>query len=815
MDGAVPATASPMVQAYAASRAAAPGHLVLYRVGEFYEILFDDAATVSRLLGITLTRRQQKNAADIPMCGIPAGSADGAVARLLAAGRKVALSEQPVGGSGERPLRLLTPGTTVDAGVLAADRPNNLVVAHAEGGMVGFAWMDLSTGEGGTCMASLDGCGAALARATPSEVLVSRWPEGSEALDVAVRGSGVGFTDLPRPGLSLSDAESTLAAAYGPAWRDGFRGSSPRELVAHAALLSYVRGVLGGLPACLAPPRRVAAGDTMEIDGPTLRGLEVFTSHSGRDGSLLSVMDRTVTAPGARLLVRHLSAPLTDPRTIGRRLAMVRHLVEDPGLRADCRDALAGMPDVLRACGRLSLGKAGPRDLASVRDGLDRAATLARRLGASPDLPPGLSTVARDLAAASGEALAKLASTLRRALAVDLPSTTKEPGFIAAGYAARLDAARADVARAKGAIEALQASYAAETEVKSLKIRTNGVVGYHVEVPAAHAKALDPRFTLRQGMASAARFSTPELDKLASALEEAAGRAFSTEQVAFAQLSAGVMEHREALARIAHTAAALDLVAGLAQAAAEGHWTEPEMAGDATLDIKGGRHPVAEALLEADGRAFVANDCLMADADRLWLLTGPNMAGKSTFLRQVAVIVLMAQAGSFVPADRARIGVVDKLFSRIGASDDLAAGRSTFMVEMLETSAILNQATGRSLVILDEVGRGTSTHDGLAIAQACLEYLHDTVGCRTLFATHFHELADAADAMPRAACMAMEAAAGRHGDIFTYRVGRGRAGHSHGLKVAALAGMPASVLARAATLLDGIASYDGPAATVQ
>jgi len=460
-----PAGSSPMVHAYMAARAAARGHLVLYRVGEFYEVLFEDAAIVSRVLGIALTRRPQKNADDIPMCGIPAGSADAAVARLLAAGRKVALSEQPGEPSGERPLRLVTPGTTVDAGVLAAGRPNNLVVAHADGGMVGFAWMDLSTGEGGLSIASLDGCGAALARATPSEVLVSRWPEESDALAVAVRGSGVRFTDLPRDGLSPEGAESTLAEAHGPAWRDVLRGSSPPELAAYSALLAYVRGVLGRLPAALALPRRAAAGDTMEIDGPTLRGLEVFTSPSGRDGSLLSVMDRTVTAPGARLLVRQLSAPLTDPRIIGRRLAMVRCLKDDPGLRSDCRDKLGGMPDVLRACGRLSLGKAGPRDLAAVRDGLDRAATLARRLGASPELPAGLATVARDLAAAAGQGFTKLAGTLRRALAADPPSTTKEPGFIATGYAVRLDAARTDMARAKEDIEALQARYAAETGV--------------------------------------------------------------------------------------------------------------------------------------------------------------------------------------------------------------------------------------------------------------------------------------------------------------------------------------------------------------
>ena len=405
MDTPPPPEASPMVAAYAAARATAPGHLVLYRVGEFYEVLQEDAATVSRLLGIQLTRRRQKNAPDIPMCGIPAGSADTAIARLLAARRKVAVSEQPSEPAGERPLRLMTPGTSVDADVLTPGKPNTLAVAHAEGEAVALAWTDLSTGEAGTCMASLGGCAAALARIVPSEILVSRWPDGSDALALAVRGSGARFSDLPGDGLPPDEADAVLAQAYGPGWREALRGFSPAELTAHAALLDYVQRVAGALPASLPLPRRVSAGDTMEIDGPTLRGLDVLTSGSGRDGSLLSVMDRTLTAPGARLLVRQLSAPLTDPATIGRRLAMVRCFVVNPGLRADCRDALGGLPDILRACGRLSLGKAGPRDLAAVRDGLDRASALGGKLEAATDLPPGLATVARDLGGSLGRLL--------------------------------------------------------------------------------------------------------------------------------------------------------------------------------------------------------------------------------------------------------------------------------------------------------------------------------------------------------------------------------------------------------------------------
>ena len=799
---AVPSPApSPMIAAYAEACAAAPGCLVLYRVGEFYEILHQAAATVSRTLGIQLTRRRQKDADDIPMCGIPAPTSGVAIARLLAAGHKVAVSEQPSQPGGPRPLRLMTPATSVDADVVATGRPNNLVVAHAEDDAVGLAWIDLSTGEAGTCRASLDGVASALAKSSPAEILVSRWPEGSEALAIAVRGASAPFSNLQREALSADEAAAVLTRAYGSRQQEILRGFSPIEVVALAALMDYVAATVGQLPETMLPPRRATMGDTMEIDAPTLRGLDVFSSASGRAGSLVSVLDRTVTAAGARLLARQLAAPLTNPAVIGRRLSMVRFLVNNAQLRSDCRDSLGRVPDMLRACGRLSLGKAGPRDLAAVRDGLDGAAVLAQHLRHAEDAPPGLASAARDLTAASDGACAELARLLRCALAPDTPATIKELGFIAAGFAPRLDACRLDTARAKEAIQALQARYAEQSGIKGLRIRTNSVVGYHVEVPASSAAALGGAFTLRQGLASTTRYSTAELTELAARLEDASSRAEAAELAAFKQLSDAVLASREALTRIAHATAALDLVAGLAQAAAEGLWSEPDLLDDTSLVIEAGRHPVAERLLEAQGRAFVANDCRMDGPERIWLLTGPNMAGKSTFLRQVAVIILMAQLGSFVPAKAARIGVVDKLFSRIGASDDLAAGRSTFLVEMLETAAIMNQATSRSFVILDEVGRGTSTHDGLSIAQACMEYLHDAVGCRTLFATHYHELGDAADAMAHATCMAMQATAGRHGDLFTYQVGPGRSGRSYGLKVAALAGMPATILERAAQLL--------------
>jgi DNA mismatch repair protein MutS len=790
-----------MMALHAAAREAAPGYLVLYRIGEFYEVLGPDATIVSRALGIQLTRRRQKDAADVPMCGVPASTLDTATARLLAAGHKLAISEQATEDGGDRPLRFLTPGTSVDSAVLAAERSNNLTIVSAEADTVAFAWIDLSTGAAETYMAALEGCGPALARIAPSEVLVAEWPDGSDALAVALRGAGALFSDLNRPELPSEAAQSLFALAYGAEARTMLRGFSPPELRALALLLDYVRATVGQLPNALLPPRRAPIGGTMEIDAPTLRGLEVLSAASGRNGALLSVLDRTVSPAGARLLARQLSAPLTDPVTIRRRLAMVRYLVNAPPIRAACREGLSSMPDMLRACGRLSLGKAGPRDLAAVRDGLAQAQAVASQLNDAPDLPGGLATARRELSLADEDTLEGLARTLRTALVGMPPVALRDMEFIAEGYDRQLDACRTEASVAQNAISRLQERYIKETGIKSLKIRTNTVLGYHLEVPASSAKAIGTGFTLRQGLASSTRYSTAELDRLATAHDAAIKETARIEETLFRGLSGAVLSERTGLARVAHAAAALDLVCGLAQAAAEGLWSEPELTEDTTLEIEGGRHPVAERLLEAVGRAFIANDCHVGGSARLWVLTGPNMAGKSTFLRQAALIALMAQIGSFVPATRARIGIVDKMFSRIGAADDLAAGRSTFMVEMLETSAILNQATERSLVILDEVGRGTATHDGLSIAQACMEYLHDVVGCRTLFATHFHELAEAAKVMPNAVCMTMDASAGRHNEMFAYKVKPGQSGRSYGLQVAERAGMPDVVLKRAAELL--------------
>ena len=619
------------------------------------------------------------------MCGVPASTLRrNDRARLLAAGHKVAVSEQASEDGGDRPLRLLTPGTSVEAAVLAPDRANNLTVAFAEGEAVAFAWIDLSTGRGRDLHGRVGGAvdpalgHASRRRSSGGAVAGKRVGRGSRS---RCRGAGIPLSDSNRSEPSAEDAQALLAQAYGPDARAVLRGFSPPELRALTLLLDYTRATVGRLPEALLPPRRAPIGGTMEIDAPTLRGLEVLSAASGRDGALLSVLDRTVTPPGARLLNRQLRAPLTDPETI--RLAAWRWCATwlvlrrcELGVTRACSSRYPG-----RTCYALrpavpSERRGPPRPIAAVRDGL--AARAAERLQVglkdAPDLPAGLVTARRELGLADENSRDGLAGMLSRALVSVPPATTRELGFVAEGYDRQLDACRAEAGAARNAIARLQDRYIQETGIKSLKVRTNNVLGYHLEVPASSTKALGSGFSLRQGLASSTRYSTAELDRLATAYEAAIERAAGVEEALFRDLSGAVLAERAALARIAHAAAALDLVCGLAQAAAEGLWSEPQLSDDTTLEIEGGRHPVAERLLEALGRAFIANDCYVGGSSRLWVLTGPNMAGKSTFLRQAALIALMAQIGSFVPAARARIGVVDKMFSRIGAADDLAAG---------------------------------------------------------------------------------------------------------------------------------------------
>jgi DNA mismatch repair protein MutS len=798
--------ASPVMAQYHEIKGANPGCLLFFRMGDFFELFFEDAVAASSALDIALTKRGRQDGADIPMCGVPVHTADGYLAKLIRAGHKVAICEQiedPAearrrGAKGpvrRAVVRVVTPGTLTEEGLLDARRHNYLAGVAEAGGRLGLAWLDLSTGSFVLAPTSEPGLAGDLARLSPGEILLPERLLTRPAL----------FELFAHARFDSEGARRRLESFYGVGALDGFGNFERAEIAAAGALIDYVGSTQQGLgqqgrAPHLEPPRRLAPGSVMQIDAATRRNLELSASLAGeRRGSLLGTIDRTVTAAGARLLADHLAAPLTDPAAIAARLDAVAFLIDRADLAAALRERLRHCPDIERALTRLSLGRGGPRDLAALRQSLGETAGL-RLMLAEPGLvplPECLTEARRDL----GEH-GPLVDRLARALAADLPLFARDGGFIAAGYSDELDEWRGLRDESRRLVAQLQARYAEETRIGSLKIRHNNVIGYYLEVPANHARKLGPEFIHRQTMAGAQRYTTAELGDLETKIASAAERALALELRLYEDLVAETMTRRGEIAAAAAALAALDLAAALACRAAEDDWVRPVVEAGTAFEISGGRHPTVEAALAAagGGTGFIANDCVLKE-DRIWLVTGPNMAGKSTFLRQNALIAILAQMGSYVPARAARIGVVDRLFSRVGAADDLARGRSTFMVEMVETAAILNQAGPSAFVILDEIGRGTATFDGLSIAWACLEHLHEVNRCRTLFATHYHELTALAAKLPALACHTMRVKEWQGDVVFLHEVGPGTADRSYGIHVAKLAGLPRSVTARAEEVL--------------
>ena len=800
-----------MVQ-YHQIKAANPGCLLFFRMGDFFELFFDDAVAAAQALDIALTKRGRHDGVDIPMCGVPVHTAETYLARLIRAGFKVAICEQiedPAearkrGGKGpvrRAVVRVVTAGTLIEEGLLDARRHNYLVGLAEAGGEIGLAWLDLSTGAFALAPTSEPALPGELARLSPGEILLPERMLTRPALYELLTEWKPVLTPLPNPRFESDAARRRLENFYGVGALDGFGNFGRAEIAAAGALVDYVGLTQHGRTPYLEPPRRVIPGSVMQIDAATRRNLELVVNSVGeRRGSLLAVIDRTVTAAGARLLAEHLAAPLTAPPAIGARLDAVEFFIDGPDLRRSVRERLRHCPDIERALTRLSLGRGGPRDLAALRQSLGETASLREMLA-----EPGLVPLPERLAAARrglGEH-GVLVDRLGRALADELPLFARDGGFIAAGYADELDEWRRLRDESRRTIAALQARYAAETAVSALKIRHNNVIGYYIEVSANHAAKLGPEFIHRQTMAGAQRYTTTELAELETRIASAAERALALELRLYDDLVGEIIARRSDIAATAASLATLDLAAALAERAAEGGWVRPAVEDGAAFEIRGGRHPMVEAGLTASGSggSFVANDCTLADA-RIWLVTGPNMAGKSTFLRQNALIAILAQIGSHVPARSARIGIVDRLFSRVGAADDLARGRSTFMVEMVETAAILNQAGPNAFVILDEIGRGTATYDGLSIAWAALEHLHMVNRCRTLFATHYHELTALAAKLPALACHTMRVKEWKGDVVFLHEVGPGTADRSYGIHVARLAGLPNSVTTRAEEVLE-------------
>jgi DNA mismatch repair protein MutS len=804
-----PEAATPAMAQYLELKRRHADCLLFYRMGDFYELFFDDAVKAAAALDIQLTKRGRHEGADIPMCGVPVHAAEAYLSRLIRQGFRVAVGEQMEEPAEAKKrgakaaihravVRIVTPGTITEDGLLDARRNNYLAaLAEAQGGLA-LAWLELSTGAFRLQEVTPAGLGAALARIEPGEVLVAeRLIERADLFELMGDWKSV-LTPLANQRFDSENGKKRLEALYGVRALDGFGSFTRAELAAGGALVDYVNLTQQGKVPLLQPPRRLGPGAVMEIDAATRRNLELTQSLSGeRRGSLLAITDRTVTGAGARLLAEHLAAPLTDPRAIAARQDAVAFCIDNERLRESLRQALRRCGDIERAMARLALGRGGPRDLAQLGTTLGETAGLRRLLADAPQRPRLIEQICTDL----GEH-GVLVDRLARALAPELPAIARDGGFIAPGYVKEIDELRQLRDDSRRMIANLQTRYAAETGVTSLKIRHNNVLGYYVEVTAMHAEKLRQSFIHRQTMANAMRFTTVELGELESKIASAADRVVALELEFFDGLVAEATLRAAGIARAAAALAGLDVAAGLAELAVDERYCRPVVDDSAAFAIGGGRHPVVEAALRSSlSGSFVGNDCALQEGQRLWLLTGPNMAGKSTFLRQNAVIAILAQAGSFVPAEHARIGVVDRLFSRVGAADDLARGRSTFMVEMVETAAILNQAGERALVILDEIGRGTATFDGLSIAWAAVEHLHDVNRCRALFATHYHELTALAAKLEHLACYTMRVKEWQGDVVFLHEVAPGAADRSYGIHVAKLAGLPPAVVARAEAVL--------------
>jgi len=806
-------TVTPMMAQYLEIKGAHPDALLFYRMGDFYEMFFDDAVAAAEALDIALTKRGKHGGADIPMCGVPVHAAENYLLTLIRKGFRVAVCEQMEDPAEAKKrgskavvrrevVRLVTPGTLTEDTLLEARRHNYLSSFAEVRGDGALAWCDISTGEVQVMACPAVRLGPELARLAPRELLLS---EAAEAgLRDGAEDAGCQVTPLSRASFDSTAAEGRLAALYKVGTLDGFGSFSRAELSALGALADYLDLTQRGKLPLLRPPRRERLDGAMQIDSATRRSLELTQGLAGgRGDTLLDAVDRTVTAGGGRLLERRLSAPSRDLGEIARRHDAVAALVENGPLREALRGALRQVPDIDRALARLGLERGGPRDLAAVREALAQAEAL-----------PGLCSGAA-IPGLLGEALSALTgfetlhALLDAALVAEPPHLARDGGFIAQGFDAGLDEARRLRDEGRGVIAGMQAEYSAETGIGSLKIRHNNVLGYFIETTATHAEkmlARPERFIHRQTTANALRFTTTELSDLERRILASGSEALEIEKRLYSTLSDAVLGEGAALGALSRALAELDLAAALAALASEQDWTRPQMDDSRTLSIGGGRHPVVErALRRQGGEVFVPNDCrLDAEQGRIWLLTGPNMAGKSTFLRQNALIAVLAQAGSFVPAAEARIGLVSQLFSRVGASDDLARGRSTFMVEMVETAAILNQADDRALVILDEIGRGTATYDGLSIAWATLEHLHGVNRCRALFATHYHELTALAGKLPGVENATVAVREWEGEVIFLHEVRRGAADRSYGVQVARLAGLPQSVVARARVVLDAL-----------
>lgn len=804
-------TVTPMMAQYLEIKAHHPDALLFYRMGDFYELFFNDAVAAASALDIALTKRGKHLGQDIAMCGVPHHAAEGYFLTLIRKGHRVAVCEQLESPAEAKKrgyksvvkrgvTRVVTPGTLTEDALLDARRHNFLAAYASVRGDGALAWVDISTGAFSVLGCDAAGLGPELARLGPKEVLLSDATEAD--FGSIVDESGAALTVLGNAAFDSTNGEKRLNSVYSVKSMDGFGAFSRSEIAALAAVVEYLDITQKGKLPLLRPPVREKRETAMQIDASTRKSLELTHGmNGGRSGSLLSVMDRTQTAGGARLLERRLSSPSRDLAQIGNRQDSVAWCLDRGDVAALLNDRLREVPDLDRALSRLSLDRGGPRDMTAVRSAISQAAIIADTL--PKDMPDVLTDAARDLVGQDD-----LLTLLDAAIVAEPPILARDGGFIAAGYNGELDEFRSLRDEGRSVIAGLQSQYVDRTGVSALKIKHNNVLGYFIEVTATHsakmlAAPLSETFIHRQTTANQVRFTTVELSELETRILNAGGQCLEIEKRLYSTIKSAILNQAPQLFTLARALAEFDLSAALARLAHEEGWVRPVMTAEREFVITEGRHPVVEAALRASGTPFVANDTDLSD-EQIWLLTGPNMAGKSTYLRQNALIAVLAQMGAFVPAKAATIGVVSQIFSRVGASDDLSKGQSTFMVEMVETAAILNQADDRALVILDEIGRGTATYDGLSIAWATLEHLHEVNRCRALFATHYHEMTGLSEKLEGVANATVTVKEWDGDVIFLHEVKRGTADRSYGVQVARLAGLPKSVVERAKVVLEAL-----------
>ncbi|MBY0562662.1 MAG: DNA mismatch repair protein MutS [Hyphomonadaceae bacterium] len=812
---------------YLAAKAEHPDALLFFRMGDFYEMFFEDAERAASAIGITLTKRGQHGGEPIPMAGVPWHQAEGYLAKLIRAGFKVAVCEQLEDPAEAKKrgaksivqrgvVRVVTPGTLTEEGLLDARAANRLAAVAFVGNAAAIAWADVSTGGFETRPVDARTIDDEVVALAPAEVLATDTDAARVSAGVAL--AGAALTLRPSVKADVRSGERRIRAAFEVASLEAFGEFSDAELAAMGLLLDYIELTQAGAAPRLMPPRRNAERAFMAIDAATRAALEIERSVRGdRRGSLLGCIDRTVTSAGARLLAERLARPLTEIAPIHARLDAVQWFLESTRTRGGVRAELRKAGDLARALTRLALGRGGPRDLAQMRDGLLAGSRVAALCAASEARPANIARGCEALAL--NGASAALAQTLERALGQDLPLLARDGGFIAGGFDQALDEARALRDDSRKVIAALQSKYAEETGIAGLKLRHNNVLGYHIDATAKQAEALmapplNARFIHRQTNAGSIRFTTTELAELDARIARAGEAALARELALFKDFAARAAVCERDIRAAAEALAELDVAAALAEWAEEARCSRPEVDESSALLAEGARHPVVEEGVHREGQGFTPNDARL-DAEgrsgpRLLVVTGPNMAGKSTYLRQIALLAALAQAGSYVPAKKLRLGVVDRIFARVGASDDLARGRSTFMTEMVETAAILHQAGPRALVVLDEIGRGTATFDGLAIAWAVAEHLHETNRCRSVFATHYHELTRLAEKLGAGANAHLRAREWKGDLVFLHEVSPGPADRSYGIQVAKLAGLPRSAVERARAVLSRLEAQGGP-----